>query len=179
MDNLEKYLIRLCYNILTSKFNEKKYRERRKYYSIEVQTQPVFSSYGTIGFECTVYSSPQYEVRFDWETGELTIDGINWKDKICLDYLYNTELSNCGGGEFSCYTPADEQMIIYLEQPRKAALQEYIDNFDINQHVAEWWRNGEDEARAAGLPHANIVDHYNDYVEFLEYLQEVCDGMPF
>lgn len=81
--------------------------------------------------------------------------------------------------ELETYTNAGEDMIIDLEEPSKAQLQEYIDNFDENENVLMWWRNGEDMAHKHGVPFNDIRDHYNDYEEYINKLQEVCDGMPY
>lgn len=37
-------------NILNGRFNDLRYRERRKYGSLEISTMPLFCSYGLIGF---------------------------------------------------------------------------------------------------------------------------------
>ena len=81
-------------------------------------------------------------------------------------------------GELECYTPAGEDMFITLEVVDKEHLQEYIDNFDINENVSLWWPNGE-KAEGMGVPFDNMKEHYEDYEEWLAGLQEVCDGMPY
>ena len=105
-----------------------------------------------------------------------------------IDYLEENDISflgDCGWdnqpyqAELETYTDAGEDMIISLEVLDKEHLQEYIDNFDINEQVMNWWRDGEDEARERGVPHETIVDHIKDYEDYLEGLQCVCDGMPF
>lgn len=110
------------------------------------------------------------------------------KFKKNLDYLEENDVSYCGecgwndcpySAELECYTDAGEDMIISLEVLDKEHLQDYIDGFDINEQVMAWWRDGEDEARERGVPHATIVDHYEDYRDYLDWLQKVCDGMPY
>lgn len=81
--------------------------------------------------------------------------------------------------ELETYTNAGEDMVFTLHELSKQSLQEYIDNFDINEEVMIWWRDGEDAAHEAGVPFTNIRDHYCDYEDFLDTLQEVCDNMPY
>lgn len=77
--------------------------------------------------------------------------------------------------ELETYTDAGEDMIICLESPTKAELQEYIDGFDIDEEVMLWWQNGKEAARAKGVPFNNIREHYEDYEDYLKELQRVCD----
>ncbi len=67
-------------------------------------------------------------------------------------------------------------MFIDLEEPTKEKLQEYIDNFDINENVSMWWQNGEP---GRGVPFDNMKEHYEDYEAYLKRLQGICDKMPF
>ena len=78
--------------------------------------------------------------------------------------------------ELECYTDAGEDMIIDLEDPSKEKLQEYINDFDINEEVSKWWENG---MPGEGVPFSNMKEHYEDYEGYLEWLQEVCDKMPY
>ena len=80
--------------------------------------------------------------------------------------------------ELENYTDAGGDMIIYLEEPTKERLQSYINDFDINEEIMIWWRDGEGKAHAAGVPFDNIGQHYDDLKAWLKDLQEVCDGMP-
>lgn len=105
-----------------------------------------------------------------------------------IDYLEENNIRYCGDcgwdnlpyqAELETYTDAGEDMIIDLEVVDKDHLQEYIDDFDANEEVMNWWRNGEDAARKNGVPHATIGDHFKDYEAYLERLQEICDGMPY
>ena len=77
--------------------------------------------------------------------------------------------------ELETYTNAGEDMIIDLEEPSKACLQEYIDGFDADEQVMLWWRNGREAAKSKGMPHDNIRDHYEDYEAFLAELRRVSD----
>ena len=92
------------------------------------------------------------------------------------DIIWRPETGEYYSGELVCHTPAGEEMFITLEVVNKEHLQEYIDNFDINYNVVLWWPNGE---RGSGVPFDNIKEHYEDYEEWLEQLQEICDGMPY
>ena len=179
MDKQNKYLMRLCKNILAGKFNEMNYRCGKSYFGTIIATMPVFASYGTIGFSVTVYGEDQHLVNYDWEMEKLTIDEQDWKEWLNESHFEDNDILCIGDGEYECYTDAGEDMIIDLDVCDKEHLQEYIDNFDINEQVMNWWRDGEDEARERGVPHATIVDHYEDYRDYLDWLQKVCDGMPF
>lgn len=75
--------------------------------------------------------------------------------------------------ELEAYTPAGGDMIIVLDEPSREKLQEYIDNFDINEEVLLWWQGG----RNNDLPFDNLRDHYNDYEKYLEKMQEICDKL--
>ncbi len=178
MDKQDKYLARLCKNILAGKFNDENYRSRKSYYGYEIQTMPVFASYGTIGFSVQVFHC-NVEVQYDWEMKELTIDDMNWKEWLNESHFEDNDIICNGNGEYELYTDAGEDMIIHLEVLDKEHLQEYINDFDINEQVMVWWRDGEYEARKRGVPFETIVDHIKDYEAYLERLQEVCDGMPF
>ena len=80
--------------------------------------------------------------------------------------------------ELECYTDAGEDMLINLEEPSKDCLQKYIDDFDVNENVMMWWREGENTAHERGVPFYNIKDHYEDYENYLQWLQKICDKMP-
>jgi len=83
---------------------------------------------------------------------------------------------NCPfSAEIENYTDAGGDMMINLEVVDKEHLEEYIDNFDINDEVISWWRNGKNTS----LPFNNIREHYNDVEQWLSNLEEVCDYMPY
>lgn len=178
---MDKYLKRLCKAILADRFNEKNYRTGKRYYGRRIITNPMFSSYGTIGFSASVYDERDIcycDLQYDWELNELLIDEMDYRDYFNLRYLDECGISKMDGEDgLSCYTPnGDEEMFIRLEKPRKEYLQEYIDNFDINYNVMMWWPNGQ---KGSGVPFDNIKEHYEDYEEWLQWLQKVCDGMPY
>lgn len=104
--------------------------------------------------------------------------------KANIAYLERHDIRYCGlawedkkfSAELETYTDAGEDMIIDLEVLDKKHLQEYIDNFDINENVMVWWREGERHAHEKGVPFDNIKDHYEDYEAYLKTLQNVCDN---
>ena len=63
-------------------------------------------------------------------------------------------------------------MIISLDKVRKKNLQEYIDNFDINENVAIWWENGQP---GRGVPFDNQGEQVADYEEYLAGLRDIID----
>ncbi len=175
---MEKYLIRLCKAILEDRFNDKNYRNRGSWYGKDIMTEPLFCSYGTIGFSVMVYDGYDHfcTVQWDGDLEELTIDDEPWKDYINELYLEDFDITSNGDGELECYTDAGEDMIISLDKVRKKNLQQYIDNFDINETVLSWWLNGQPNN---GVPFDNVKEHYEDYEAYLEKLQKACDKMPF
>lgn len=179
---MEKYLKRLCKAILEDRFNDENYRRRDLWYGREIETQPLFCSYGLIGFTVSVYDlngSHFCDVTWDGDLGKLTIDEEPWKDYINELYLEDFDIKSNGDGELQCYTAAGEDMIISLDKVRKKNLQEYIDNFDINEEVLLWWQNGIEFTREKRVPFDNIKEHYEDYEAYLEMLQKACNKMPY
>lgn len=100
-------------------------------------------------------------------------------EKKRIRYLEeNAIVCDCDYTEGWClemYTPAGGDMVWYLDDLTPECLQEYIDNFDINENVLSWWQDG---GRGSGVPFANVRDHYNDVEEWLNELQRICDDMP-
>lgn len=80
-------------------------------------------------------------------------------------------------GELETYTNAGEDMIICLEEITKEKLEEYIENFDINEEVLMWWENGIHKAHEKGVPFNNIKDHYDDYEAYLKNLRSVAQQL--
>ncbi len=176
---MEKYLKRLCNAILKGRFNDENYRRRNSWYGREIDTQPLFCSYALIGFTVSVYNlngSHFCDVKWDGDLKELTIDDVPWKEYLNILYLEDFGITSNGDGELECYTDAGEDMIILLDKVRKKNLQEYIDNFDINERVLMWWSYGRQET---GTPFANVKEHYEDYEAYLRKLQKVCSKMPY
>ena len=183
---MEKYLKRLCNAILDGRFKAEKYCSRKSYYGVEIQTQHLFASYGKIGYSVTVYSEEQYDIEYDYELNDLTINGKPYQYEINLLYLGNNDINTVSeepvwenfqnSVELECYTDAGGDMLIDLEEPTKEKLQEYIDNFDIDREVMLWWHDGEP---GNGVPFNSIKEHYNDYEDYLKWLQKICDKMPY
>ena len=192
--NKIQFLNIFCKNIKSGKFNEKKYRTARAYYGHTVETQPTFCSYGTIGYSATVFwnddTHDQVHLHYDWEFDKLDIEcntfgRWDYKDYINLLILDEHSITkenskpvwkdHARSVELETYTEGGEDMIISLEEPTRESLQEYIDDFDINDTVMLWWRDGEDAARANGVPFESIADHCDDYRAYLGNLQAVCN----
>ena len=91
---------------------------------------------------------------------------ITSKDPVWEDKPHSVELE--------AYTDAGEDMIICLEEPTRKCLEEYINEFDIDEKVMLWWQSGRDAAKKKGVPFDNIRDHYNDYEAFLNDLRTVA-----
>lgn len=177
---MEKYLKRLCAAIIAGRFDDKNFRQR-SWYGKEIMTEPLFCSYGAIGFTVSVFDDDNHfcTVQWDGELHEMTIDYIPWKRYINELYLENNDINSCGEQEFECYTDAGGDMIFTLEEVTKECLKQYIDGFDINEEVMIWWSEGADYAHGKGVPFDNIREHYEDYESFLKRLQKICNKMPF
>lgn len=179
---MDKYLKRLCNAIIAGRFNDENYRQKRSWYGKDIMTEPLSCSYGAIGFTVEVYENYYHfcSVQWDGDLKELNIDDEPWKDYINELYLEHFDITSNGDGELECYTDAGEDMIISLDKVRKKNLQQYIDNFDINENVLIWWRDLSDEQRKEKkVPFDNVKEHYEDYEAYLEMLQKACDNMPF
>ena len=109
---------------------------------------------------------------------ELIASNLTEEEIVNVCYLEENGIT-CSEEELECYTDAGEDMIISLDKIMKEDLQEYINAFDINEEVMLWWQNGVEAAREKGVPFDNIKDHYKDYEDFLEWLQGICDKMPY
>lgn len=185
---MKKYQVlnRLCKSIINGTFNDEKYRNGEKTYcGCEIRTEPLFCSYGTIGFTATLL---RVEIQWDADLKELTIDGNDYQDEINLMYLEDNEITLSSteiwnneprSVELETYTDAGEDMLIDLTEPTKEVLQKYIDDFDVNEEVMMWWQEGADYAHSKGVPFDNVKDHYEDYEDYLKWLQKVCNGMPY
>lgn len=76
--------------------------------------------------------------------------------------------------ELETYTNAGEGMIIDLVEVTREKLEEYINDFDINDSVMIWWSQGFERARKMKFPFDNIKEHYKDYEAYLDRLREVA-----
>ena len=173
---MEKYLKRLCKAILADRFNYENYLNKGYWHGVEIQTMPLFCSYGTIGFTATICAETKYEIQYDWEMKELTIDDEPWKEFVNILYLEDYDIYTCGEDGLETYTDGGEDMLIPLDKVLKKNLQEYINDFNINEEVLLWWPNRE---KGRGVPFDNVKEHYEDYEAYLKNLQKVCDKMPF
>lgn len=182
---MEKYLTRLCKAIISERFNDENYRVRKSWYGKEIETMPLFASYGAIGFTATVYDETTFEITYDMELKRLEIEEHPWKDYINLLYLEENDIRHSENPawqdkprsvELETYTEGGEDMFICLEEPTASQLQDYIDDFDINENVSLWWENGRP---GNGVPFNNMKEHYEDYENWLKELQKICDKMPF
>ena len=100
-----------------------------------------------------------------------------------LEILEDNGIVVCGEGpvwedkpnsvELETHTDAGEDMIIDLEEPTRKALEEYCDNFDIDENVMLWWQNGKKAAHKAGVPFDNIREHCEDYEAYISSLRNV------
>lgn len=104
-----------------------------------------------------------------------------------VKYLEKNSITFCGqpwddlkwSAELESYTDAGGDMLICLKELNKECLRDYLDNFDIDDEIMAWWGNSTPATRSAsGLPFDNIREHYNDLESWVEWMKEVCDGMP-
>lgn len=77
----DKYIRRLCRHILSGRFDWRKYCTARSYFGRYICVQPLFCSYGQIGFSLYFpYSRvPMPDVEYDWELHKLTLDEEDWR----------------------------------------------------------------------------------------------------
>ena len=75
----DKYLWRLCKNIIAGRFNWRKYCSQQSYFGREFCVTPLFCSYGQIGYTVNFPYSRMPDVEYDWEFDELTIDEMDYR----------------------------------------------------------------------------------------------------
>ena len=95
-----------------------------------------------------------------WEEHDLNWCGSAWEE-------------NPGSVELNGSTEAGEDMYICLEEISANALEEYVNNFDINENVAMWWPNG---VPGRGVPFDNQAEQVEDYENWLAYLRDIIDA---
>lgn len=95
-----------------------------------------------------------------WEEHNLTWDGPAWDEKP-----ESVELNGS--------TNAGEDMYICLEEISADALQEYVENFDIEYNVSIWWPNGD---KGRGVPFDSQAEQVADYELWLAELLDVIDA---
>lgn len=171
-----KFLKRLCDNIVNGRFDDKRYRDRKPYFGVDIQTGPLNCSYGTIGFIVDIYSDKQFRVSHDWEKEEILIDYKDYKTAINILWLKDKGFSpDSDGTELEYYTPSGGDMIIHLQECSKDALLEYMENFDINEEVSLWWPNGD----GSKTPFSNMKEHYEDLEEWVKEVKRIAEDMPY
>lgn len=81
MMNTDKYIRRLCRNIINGHFNWRRYRTAKSYFGRYICVQPLFCSYGQIGYSVYFPHSrePMPDVEYDWELHRLTLDETDWR----------------------------------------------------------------------------------------------------
>lgn len=92
-----------------------------------------------------------------WEENDIRWNGPAWDDEP-----HSVELE--------CYTEAGEDMIVNLHDISADALEEYVNDFDINENVAIWWPNGQ---KGRGVPFENQAEHVADYENYLARLRDI------
>lgn len=107
------------------------------------------------------------------------------KEKKIIDYLDKNavwcERDYDGEWELSNYTNAGGDMCWTLKDLSKECLQEYIDNFDINDEVLLWWQPSDPFSHhepGSKTPFSNVKEHYEDLEAWLNNLQDICNSMP-
>jgi len=90
---------------------------------------------------------------------------LNWiSGELWLDKPHSVELE--------MYTDAGGDMIIDLEDITVESLEEYVNDFNINEEVSSWWRNGEP---GNGVPFDNQGEHVEDLEAWLSELRDIID----
>ncbi len=94
-----------------------------------------------------------------WEENDLNWNGPAWE-------------SEPHSVELECYTGAGEDMIIDLHHISADDLEEYVNDFDINEKVSLWWENGQP---GNGVPFDNQAEQVQDYEDYLAWLRDIID----
>ena len=94
-----------------------------------------------------------------WEENDIHWNGPAWEDEP-----HSVELE--------CYTGAGEDMIINLHEISADDLEEYVNDFDINEEVSIWWPDGQP---GRGVPFDNQAEHVQDYEDYLAWLRDIID----
>lgn len=95
-----------------------------------------------------------------WEENDLYWDGPAWDDEP-------------QSVELNCSTGAGEDMYINLHEISADALEEYVNDFDINEEVSIWWENGQP---GRGVPFNDQGEHVEDYEDYLAWLRDIIDA---
>lgn len=94
-----------------------------------------------------------------WEENDLHWIGPAWDDEPM-------------SVELNCSTGAGEDMYINLHEISADALEEYVNDFDIDGNVSLWWENGEPRR---GVPFENQGEQVADYEDYLAWLRDIID----
>lgn len=70
---------RLCAAIRADRFDWRKYRDPKPYHGRNICTQPLFCSYGQIGYTVYFPLSDLPDIVYDWEMETLTVGGKEWE----------------------------------------------------------------------------------------------------
>lgn len=95
-----------------------------------------------------------------WEDNDLHWTGTAWDDEPM-------------SVELNCSTGAGEDMYINLHEISADALEEYVNDFDIDENVSLWWENGEP---GRGVPFENQGEQVADYEDYLAWLRDIIDA---
>lgn len=76
------YYGRLSRNILSGRFDWRKYCTSGHYFGREICVAPLHCSYGQIGYSIHFPYTNSPELEYDWELNELTIDGEDWREYL-------------------------------------------------------------------------------------------------
>ena len=181
-----KYLDNVCKKILSREFNYSRYMRGKTYQGRYVQTRNMFCGRKIIGMVINI--DDDTIIRYYWGDGNITINDKPYKQAINIEYLECNDIHVVGeklwddepnSVELEDYTDAGADMIIHLTELSKAEFEKYINEFDINDEVMNWWRDGIDAAHKHGVPFDNIKDHYTDYENWLKKLRKICKKMPY
>lgn len=77
---MEKVIKRLFNAIKSGRFNYEKYLRENTYYGVKLLTQPLFCSYGQIGFEAYVYDERGRHIETivrDWDLNKTYLESDN------------------------------------------------------------------------------------------------------
>ena len=94
-----------------------------------------------------------------WEENDLYWIGSAWDDEP-------------ESVELNCSTDAGEDMYIDLHKISADDLEEYVNDFDINEEVSLWWKNGQP---GRGVPFENQGEQVADYEDYLAWLRDIID----
>ena len=99
-----------------------------------------------------------------------------------IDYLQENlagaNLDDSGNLEIEDYTDAGGDMILSFDKEECKDLKKFmidrLEDFDINEEVIGWWKNGKSDS----VPFNNIKEHYEDVEEWLEEMKDLVKYMP-